>query len=296
MRKESPSQREYTLGDERSFLLPLGYVDSSGRCHREVRLRPMTGREQQLVALLPPTASTAVITTELLARCVQKVGEIENVDAALVRDLLVGDREVLLLRLYQTTFGEKLYVRLQCQAEACAEITEVLLNLEDVTVEASPVTARAFAINVRSNEDEAIRFRLPTGGDQEALANMGNLTEEKEIEALLKRCLIEGTVELGNLSNSDIAQIEEGMMKLAPPIEVELGAVCPKCSTSFTNQIDVPFLVLNEMKSSEASLDFDIHTLAFYYHWTESEIALLTPRKRARYTKLLEDYLEKAVN
>ncbi len=293
MWKEGRRPGSCIRGDERTFLLPLGYVDCSEHCHREVQVKPITGREQQLLAFLSPRESVAAIVTELLSRCVGRVGEILDVDAELVRGLLPGDREFLLLRIYQTTFGDKLQVFLQCPDAECSEITEAPLNLNDITVEANPVEMRTFTMKVNEARAERISFRLPTGADQEALAATKELDEAELSQRLLQLCIVDPSKSAEKLSQDVREGIEEQMRTLGPGIEVELEAVCPKCSKTFTSQLDVALLVLNELRLSEAALEMDVHALAFYYHWPESEIISLTPRRRARYVELLGEELER---
>jgi len=278
---------------ERILTLPLGYVDDSGRAHREAQLRPITGHEQQLFDSLSKTAGAAAITTQLLARCLLSVGETREVDAALVRRLLVGDREFLLLALYRMTFAEQLHVRLRCSVDGCGELTEVPLDLNAFTVEANPVGAQRFSIALAGGQGKTVEFRLPTGEDQEAAAESGELTEEHQVDLLLTRFLVGGAEAAGQLSMSDREEIEQRMHRLSPGIEVELEATCPKCGNGFTCEIDVPLLLLQEIKMRAAGLDLDVHALAFHYHWAESEILSLTPRRRARYIELLEEELER---
>jgi T4 bacteriophage base plate protein len=296
MRNEGPRQSHCVRGDERTFLLPLGYVDCSGRCHREVQVKPITGREQQLLSFLSSRESVATITTELLARCVGRVGEIQDIDRELMRELLAGDREFLLLRIYQTTFGDKLDLFLHCPNLECGAVTEAPLNLNDFTVEANPVAKRTFTMKLASRTGKEISFRFPTGADQEALAAARDLDDGELSKRLLERCIVDTSKFVEKLTPNQREEIEKRMKRLAPGIEVELEATCPKCSRSFASQLDVPLLVLNEMRLSEAALDGDVHALAFYYHWPESEIISLTPRRRARYVELLGEELERIAN
>jgi hypothetical protein len=282
------------VGD--SFLLPLGYVDPTGQVHREVQLRSITGLEQQLVSSFPLSAPSAQAITELLTRCVKRIGKITAIDAALIQDLLVGDREYLLLKLYQITFGGTVYALWRCPSAHCAEVSEVPLQLEDFHIEAPPVEKRTYWEEVGSGHTRKIPFRLPTGGDQEALAGSGALHYEAQTELLIERCLLESFPPDEGLSKEEQERIAERMQTLAPLLEVELEATCPKCSNSIATRIDVPFLVLQEIKSSGSTLDLAIHTLAFHYHWSESEILSLTPRRRERYLDLLQNELESAAN
>jgi hypothetical protein len=296
MRSEHSGAIGEIRGDERTFLLPLGYVDQSGRCHREAILRPITGREQQFLCLCSQTSSTAAVTTALLARCIVCLGEMREITPALVRELLVGDREFLLLRLYQMTFAGKIHVQLYCPAEACAEVTEILLDLDQITLEADQIETSTFTIKLNFREERTISFRLPTGADQEALISATNLTEEQQSEALIRRCLLGEESAAGALTRRECEEVENRMKTLAPLIEVELEATCPKCSGIFSHHIDLPWLILSEIRSREAALEQDIHSLAFYYHWPESEIMSLTPRMRTRYVDLLDLELERIAN
>src|SRR5215467_537947 len=78
--------------DRRAFVLPLGYVGRNGRFHREVELKPLTGCGQRLLAGLSPQATMATVTTALLSSCLRRIGSLSQVNASLVRELLVGDR------------------------------------------------------------------------------------------------------------------------------------------------------------------------------------------------------------
>jgi hypothetical protein len=84
------------------------------------------------------------------------------------------------------------------------------------------------------------------------------------------------------------------MKGLAPQMEAELEATCPECGAGFSTSIDVPYLALSEMNINDAELDWEIHYLAWHYHWPESEILSLTPARRRRYISQVQRELEGA--
>ena len=88
---------------QRTCHLPAGYLDASGDQHRQAELRALTGREEEILTQSDPVS--AVLVTEVLSRCVKRIGSIEPVSPSIIRELLVGDRQYLLLMLRQLTFG-----------------------------------------------------------------------------------------------------------------------------------------------------------------------------------------------
>ncbi len=280
-------------------MLPLGYVDQDGQVQREVELKPITGREQRLLAALSPQAAMATVATALLSWRLERIGSLPGAGATLVRDLLAGDREFLLLKLFEITFGSRLYVTLRCPAEGCNEPLEVPLEVGELTVEAPSVRSRTFFFKLQSDPEWQMEFRLPTGGDQEAILQKQDLTEEDQRELMLAFCFqaqhaTDSAIDVvKKLSESDREQIELQMKALAPQLELELEAACPECGANFTAEVDVPFLVLAEIKAKEAVLDWEVHFLAWHYHWSEAEILALNPTRRRRYIELLEEELEK---
>lgn len=276
----------------KSFILPLGYVDDGERCHRDVELRPVTGQEQRLLASFPLSTPVASITTELLCCCLTRLGSVPVIDHSVIRGLLAGDREFLLLKLYQMTFGNKLLALLMCPAEECGESLEFPIALDECVIEAAPLTSRIWPLTT-SEEDRSIRFRLPTGGDQEALATCSDFEEDVLLQRLLLACCVESDSScLQSLSPEERTCIEDQMNRLAPQVEVEVEALCPECGSGFSTHIDVPCLALMQMNVSEAELDWEIHYLAWHYHWPEKEILALTPRRRRRYFNLVQRQLE----
>ncbi|HEY2673518.1 MAG TPA: hypothetical protein VGJ07_24530, partial [Rugosimonospora sp.] len=61
-----------------SGLLPGGYWDATGRLHREFELAALTGREEELLAQAG-RPQTATLVTEVLSRCVRRLGGISPV-------------------------------------------------------------------------------------------------------------------------------------------------------------------------------------------------------------------------
>lgn len=272
--------------------LPLGLVDRKGHRYGDVLIRPLSGHEQRLLAGITPLAPIAEITTALLTRCVLRVGSIAPVSQETVREFLIGDREFLLLKIYEVTFGERLLVPLSCPFEACREPLELPLLLSKYSVEAPPATSRTFRFE---RQNRALHFRLPTGRDQEWFARSASNDIRDGLKHLAEpEKAVQVDTAIDSLSVDEVALIEKRLHELAPPIEVEIEANCPSCRNTFQSEIDIPFAILAEIKTTEAEVDWDVHFLASHYHWPESELLAMTPRRRRRYIELLQAELERA--
>lgn len=288
--------------DERLLVLPGGYLDERGELHREVQLAPLTGRDEEALALLAPGTAAAAAVTALLARCIRRVGSIERVDAALVRELLVCDRDYLILRLRSFTLGPRIDAVLKCGSSECGKLMNVRFSLDELQFERRAVRSRFFTTRLSSSvSDEArlVEFRLPTGADQEALAEVFRTDEARALRLLLAR-----TVRcIGAVADVDEAliaglpagareEIAEEMRRISPQIDIEVEGACPECGTPCLTRFDIAGFFIAEMRGNLHTLEREVHFLAFRYHWSEQDILSLTRRKRQRYVELLREELE----
>jgi hypothetical protein len=283
------------------FTLPGGYLDDSGALHTEAELSPLTGRDEEFLANVDPGACTASVVTELLARSLKRLGAIRDVDAALVRKLLVGDRDYLLLKLRQSTFGAKVDVVASCAAADCGKPMQVRIFLDDIPFESKPAVTRYFTMRLSpeaAHVDDAgvahreVEFRLPTGEDQESVASLFHQDETRAVNQVFARCVRR----VGGAANVDEALIErlspEGQIGLrAPGAEIELEGVCPECETPFMLPLNFTSHFAGEVQKNLQNLERTVHFLAWHYHWSEQDILSMTTRKRHRYVELLREEL-----
>jgi len=134
------------------------------------------------------------------------------------------------------------------------------------------------------DEGRRVRFRLPTGADQEAVLD---LAVEQAAEALLDRCLVgqEAIV----LTAAERAMIGAAMERLAPQLDLEFELACPECEHRFVLPFDLTTFFFAELRSNSRHLLREIHVLAFHYHWGEGEILGLTRTRRREYLALLSE-------
>jgi hypothetical protein len=257
--------------------LPGGLIDAQGRRLARVRLRPLSGAEEEWLATTA-TIPSAVAVTNLLAACLVHLEDMP-VDADLVRRFLVGDRDFLMLQLRLLTLGDPVHAVLLCPA--CSAKMDVDFAVRDLPVERRPQTTATHEVDCGKR---TLRFRLPTGGDQEAVLGMDL---SKAADMLMERCLTDrGSAPL---SSADRAAVADTMDRLAPQVDLDLDLACPECGHAFTAPFDMTAFFLQEMRLNGKQLLQETHLLAFHYHWSEAEILGLPRERRRAYLALLRD-------
>ena len=140
-------------------------------------------------------------------------------DAATARQLLVADRQFILLKLREATFGEHVQGSVPCPWPDCGKRLTLRFSTRDVpvvtTAEKGLVHTLVLSLEAMPGADEAertITFRLPNGGDQEALSPLLAQNEARALTGLLVRCLLR--------IGSDILSV------FFPPLRLDYPSLC----------------------------------------------------------------------
>lgn len=278
----------------RAITLPGGFWHR-GRCHRQAELRALAGKDETFfmgeASQLPPARRT----TALLVRCLERLGPLRKVTSEAVRSLSAGDREALLLHLRRLTFGDRLQCVLSCPEPACGEKLDLDLKVKDLLV--SPELRRKERYDSTVQENGVayrVRFRLPSGADQEAAAEQARSDPAAAAEALLRRCVEEvkatsnGGEACDDLPPGVARQLASRMAELDPQAELTLQLDCPLCGHGFSAHLDAAAFFFRELASRARNVYREVHLLALHYHWSEAEILAMTPSKRWLYLEMLD--------
>jgi hypothetical protein len=286
-----------------TVLLPGG-LWADGVCHREASLRPLNGEDEVFLLDSGDLLLPAERTTALLARCLTCLEGLDRTaqpPEALPRALTVGDREALLLHLRRLSVGERMACVLHCPVPDCGQPMDLDLRVTDLLL---PPYAEVRPEHEATLGDDGtavhVRFRLPTGADQEAAAVLAVTDPEAATDLLLRRCLLQLAVGDGPTMaispDSDLPDVVRRdlpslLARLDPQAELLLNLACPVCGQAFTALFDAAAYLFQEVSERAAHLYREVHLLAFYYHWSEAEILGMTATKRQRYLDLLAEAL-----
>jgi hypothetical protein len=259
--------------------LPGGLVLDDGRRLGRAELRPLTGREEEWVTQHAGSPSVH-LATKLLSACFVRLEDV-IVDSEIIDKLLVGDRDYLILQLRRMTLGDRFAAVFLCRA--CKRAMDVEFLAQDILIEPRPQNAVTYTWH---GAQRVVRYRLPNGADQEAVAD---LSPGEAVEVLLARCVIDdgGTP----LSVDERDALIADMDAHAPQLDLELDLNCPECGHSFTTPFDCTSFFFSEIRAQSRHLMREVHYLALHYHWSESEILNLQRDRRRGYLALLNETL-----
>ncbi|MHC4118867.1 MAG: T4 family baseplate hub assembly chaperone [Planctomycetota bacterium] len=297
--------------DKLSFRLPGGYVDQEGTVHQEGEIAPLSGREEELLAGNHRQES-ATLVTAVLRCCIRRLGEISSISEDVVRSLLVEDRQYLLLKLREATFGDQIQATISCPWPDCRKRVDIDFLTEDVPIKESEEKGPTYEMELSpeaafvDDDDKKYRkiiFRLPNGADQEAVSPLLSDNEARALTMLLARCVQSigplknpGNISIGGLSPLARKEIESRMAKVAPRVELNLKADCPECERPFGMPFDLHRYFFGEIRTGLDLLYREVHYLAYHYHWSEQEIMEMPREKRRKYIEVLADETERLNN
>jgi len=252
------------------FILPGGYMLSDGTCHQMVKLRQLTGREEEMIldgdAVNDDDNNKNVITllTQVLTNCIESIGPIKEINPDVVRQLLICDRDYLLLKLRQITFGNRIDAQAQCPNDSCRKPMHIDFDLKNIKVQRKDIGKGVYSIrlsslasyrdskNKKNNNNvkhSEIQFRLPNVADQEEIAEelyKEKKNESKALTKLLQRCLIR----VGSITEIDEnliyslpmlarREIDLKMQECSPIVDLRIHIKCPECGMDFTSPFDL---------------------------------------------------------
>jgi len=298
--------------------LPGGLFDGAGARQRAAKLTELNGRVERRLSE-QATSAIPTLTTVLLSQVLRRIGSVTVGDpgqtaVALARSLLVADRHYLLLKLREATVGDRIQITIACPQPTCQAKIDIDFSTSEIPVKEgdptgplysmllSPLAAQGSGLADGESENEcAIRFRLPTGADQEILAPIVAVDEARAATMLLQRCIQRIGTRTGPPTNADIAQlaplaqseIELAMEAAAPQVALTMEGACPECGQAFALPFDLAGYFLQELRRGADLLYREVHYLAYHYHWSERAILAMPKAKRRKYIEVLADEIER---
>lgn len=202
--------------------------------------------------------------------------------------LTIGQRDGLLLKLRQRTFGSQLVSIADCPR--CGESLELNFTVGDIQVSPKVEIGEVRSVNLEQWE---VQFRLPNSLDFLDL-HQSQVTSDhlQSLEhQLLQRCLLQVTYQgeesEASLPPSVVQKMIEQMAHDDPQAEVKLGLSCPACGHEWQTVFDIVSFFWREIEDWVYQTLREVHELASVYGWGEAEILAMSPQRRQLYLSMV---------
>lgn len=177
--------------------LPGGLVKEN-RTARTAQVRELTGEHEEQLARASQSLSPFHFVDTLLTCGVKQVGDYPEEDTkGLLKDMLVGDREFLVMEIRRATYGDDIHVE-DWECPKCESKTNLDIPLDDIPLRKmnDPGSDTAFTVPLRRGKTAQVR--LANGHDQVAIFENTKLVQAERDTILLSRCIISTTDTDGN--------------------------------------------------------------------------------------------------
>ncbi len=252
-------------------------------CRRDWSFRTLTGEVELSILDAGRSRGTVPqrVTTVLSAALADLGGAAVHPEA--VRALAVADRQYLMRRLAVEIGLEESWFSVTCPA--CEAEFELPVRHGDLPVKPA---GEGYPFATVETSLGTLRFRVPNGADQEAIAGADLDEDLDEARRTLARACSEPPFE-GELTNEDLDRIEAALEDVSPEVVTRAQAACPECGKPVEAQLD-PYICLTAAGrfGDAGGLFLDIHLLASAYHWSEREILALPRERRRLYLSLVD--------
>lgn len=188
--------------------------------------------------------------------------------------LPIAERNVLLLRLHELTFGPLLSVFGVCAA--CGAQFEFAMP-------AAGLVGQPAASQVAWQERGG-RYRMRAVNTDDLLATLEMPETGAAADLLLTRCLeVSPAAGRRRPSPATLRRFEQ----LNAASELSCSVDCPGCSSRELLDLDMARFLWQEVRNAARRLLGEIHQLASAYGWSERAIAAMSPGRRAAYLEML---------
>lgn len=243
-----PAEEDWAAG---RLVLPGGVLDTKGACFKTVLVRQLTGRDEELLADRRYRNAAQQVTDFLAQVLIEVPGLDKPVSKELVAEMLIGDRDYLLLRLRQICLGDQVEQVLRCPAVACGQKADVEFLISELPVRRVNAVQRWYEFDLseaaRKGDPKSthVVLRLPTGQDLEAILDCKDVNpavaNTRLFSLVVKTLGREGLNEASarELSLKTRHEITDLLNKITPGPVLKIEIQCPHCGTDMCYPFDL---------------------------------------------------------
>lgn len=173
---------------------PDEYVTLPGGLHRggtvikHAIVRELTGADEEALAKSSQAVNPFHFVNTLLERGTVRIGdEDEKETRKLLRELLIGDRDALILGIRRATYGNEIELK-DWVCPACGDMSDLAVTLHDIPAREIETTQDTFDVPLRKGGKATVRLAI--GEDQLTIYENLKLSQPERDTMLLSRCVL----------------------------------------------------------------------------------------------------------
>lgn len=243
--------------EDEVYTLPAGYVDENGTTHTEFTIRDIIGKDEEAIHKADVKANGSKVVSTLLTRCVTRIGTLTPKSvggsdkwANVIKSLLVGDQDYMLVQLRKKSIGDEIEANHICPNPSCkAKLTTFLSldELEFVPFDGERVIPFSLTRGYKDRKGVVHKegtLRLPTGLDREILTPLAKSNLAKAETTMLTRvCKFNDGAYVDDdvMSNLTIKDREYLMKLLREHLfgyKFEVEVTCSSCGETFKGSLN----------------------------------------------------------
>jgi hypothetical protein len=229
--ESKPEAAQITSPTNVEVTLPGGFVTTAGEVLRNVQVRELTGRDEEAISKV---SGTPKMYSVILGRGTVSIGD-RQADESLLGNLLLGDRDSIMLGIYRATYGDTADMNSWCSECGNAHAVSVDVT-KDIKVKSlvDSFNDRVFAVKGKNKE---YLVALPTGSTQNKILEMSSSTPAEQLTALLEQVVVQidgrpvlSRSQIQDLGIVDRQKIAAEIAERSPgPQFEEIKMECPDC-------------------------------------------------------------------
>lgn len=156
---------------------------------KTVQVKELTGADEESLAKASQSMNPYIFLDRLLKCGVVKIGSEPSSNLEkLLSQMLVGDREALILGIRRATYGDQIEIN-DWICPSCGTKEELTMEIDDIPVVkmSDPLNEISFKVNLRKGGFANVS--LATGSDQIATFEKSELTQAQRETVLLSKCV-----------------------------------------------------------------------------------------------------------
>lgn len=219
------------------MMLPRGLFHA-GTWQRSVVTRELTGADEEALSKVPDQLA---FYSTVIALGVESIGELSFDGLSLsdrkqyLNQLLLGERDMLFIKVTQTSFGNEKELSFTCGQCETPQTVTILLDQDFPPKQVENVDTLTHSYTTTQND--VLEYRPAVGADQEEALSRKGASLAEQNTTMLSRCItkrngnmiVDPVKYARNLGIRDRQSILHALIELQPIIDLTLKTECAAC-------------------------------------------------------------------